>query len=70
MNGAKRTTSLSSLSQGNATFPAFLFIASHRFFFLFFFFAIIPTTTMTDNTDDAYEQYKQRNGTPDTCGPL
>lgn len=38
MNGAKRTTSLSSLSQGNATFPAFLFIASHRFFFSFFFF--------------------------------
>jgi len=69
MNGAKRTPSLSSMSQGNATFPAVLFIAStHQsiFFFFFFFFAIIPTTTTTDN----HKQYKQRNGTPDTRGTL
>ena len=53
MNGAKRTTSLSSLSQGKATFPAYLFIASHQsIFFLFlrlFRQRLITPTTPTNN---------------------
>jgi hypothetical protein len=63
MNGAKHTTSLSSLSQGNATFPASLFILlinlsffSLSIFFFFFFLRLfrqrqrlITPTTPTNN---------------------